>query len=132
MNAHVHGPTSEGGGANDGAPVGRARATLRRRPWLVPSAFAALLVGGLVIAGIVSLSTVLYLVLFAGLMLMCMGGHGHGGQGHGAHGSAHDADERLLQRSSGALPERLRISRPLAQPSQQEPTTSEVERHDQH
>ena len=109
MTAHVHGSTSPGGAATDAAPPGRAPATLTQPWWLLPGVVGALLVGGLVVAGIVSLSTVLYLGLFGGMMLMCMGGHGHGGhggQGHDAHGSAPDENESLSQRSSSAQPSR--------------------------
>jgi hypothetical protein len=132
MTAHVHGSTSQGGAATDAAPPGRTPATLTRPWWLLPGVVGALLVGGLVVAGIVSLSTVLYLGLFGGMMLMCMGGHGHGGQGHGAHGSAPDENESLSQRSSGAQPGGSGSAAGLDRRAPHDPTTSETERHDQH
>jgi hypothetical protein len=132
MTAHVHGSTSQGDAATDAARPGRGPATLTRPWWLLPGVVGALLVAGLVVAGIVSLSTVLYLGLFGGMMLMCMGGHGHSGQGHGAHGTGQDGDESLSQRSSGAQPSGSGSAAGLDRRASHDPTTSETERHDQH
>lgn len=54
-----------------------------RPRWLLPGLAAGLVVAALVVAGVVSLSTVLYFGLFGGMILMHAGGHG----GHGGHGS---------------------------------------------
>ena len=135
MTAHVHGSIGQGGAASDPAPLGRNPATLTRPWWLLPGVVGALVVGSLVVAGIVSLSTVLYLGLFGGMMLMCMGGHGHGGhggQGHDAHGSAPDENESLSQRSSSAQPSGSGSAAGLDRRATYDPTTSETERHDQH
>lgn len=63
-------------------PPGRPASTLSRPWWLWPAVAAALVAGGLVLAGILSLSAVLYAGLFGGMLLMHTGGHG----GHGSHG----------------------------------------------
>lgn len=82
MTAHVHDQDDQGA---------RARtARTRARPcWLVPAIIIATVAGGLVVAGVVPLSTVLSAGLFGGMILMHLGGHGsHGSHGgHAAHGS---------------------------------------------
>lgn len=133
MTAHVHGSTDQGGAATDAAPPSRASATLARPWWLLPGVVAALLVGGLFAAGIVSLSTAAYLGLFGGMLLICMGGHGHGGhggQGHGTHGSAPAENASLSRPSSSPQPSGPGSAAGLiGEPH--DPTTSETKRHDQ-
>ena len=65
--------------APDRAPSARARSW---RP--LAAVLATLVVGGLVVAGVVPLSTVVYLGLFGGMLLMHAGGHGQGA--HAGHG----------------------------------------------
>ncbi len=52
-----------------------------------PGIVGAIVVVGLVVAGVASLSTVLYVAFFGGMILMHVGGHGH--RGHGAGGIDH-------------------------------------------
>ena len=52
-----------------------------RPRWLLPALVAVGIAVALVLAGVVSLSTVLYVGMFGGMMLMHVGGHGD----HGAH-----------------------------------------------
>lgn len=68
-------------------------ATARPRPrWLLPGVAVAMVAAVLVIAGVVPLSTVVYVALFGGMILM-HAGHG----GHSAHVSH---DEHLSRPSS--------------------------------
>lgn len=77
MTAHVHDDQEAA------SPVGQKRARPR---WLLPALIVAIVAGGLVLAGVVPLSTVLYGGLFGGMIMMHVGGHGgHGG--HDGHGS---------------------------------------------
>lgn len=62
-----------------------------RPRWLGPVAVATVIAAVLVLAGVVALSTVFYAGLFGGMILMHVGGHGHGGRG-GGH-EAHDVEE---------------------------------------
>jgi hypothetical protein len=61
-----------------------------RPRWLLPALLTLTITVALVAAGFVSLSTVLYVGLFGGMILMHLGGHGaHGGHGgRGGHGRA--------------------------------------------
>lgn len=105
MTAHAHDvpqPDNEQGG---GQPIRAEWSTSASRPWwMMPALAAVLVVGGLVAAGILSLSTVLYVGLFGGMMLMHVGGHGmhggHGGGGHAGHASR-TADAQGDERPSG-------------------------------
>lgn len=96
MTTHVHDPAIEerdpgrAGTTATGSPVG----ALRRPGWLVPALAIGVLGIGLAVAGVVPLSTVLYAGAFGGMLLMHLGGHGHGGHGNG--GPADD-----LSRGSG-------------------------------
>lgn len=54
-----------------------------RPRWLAPLAVAAVIAAVLVLAGVVALSTVFYAGLSGGMILMHVGGHGHGGRGGG-------------------------------------------------
>lgn len=143
MTAHVHDPATHGGGV-PATNRGVATSTGPTRPrWLVPGLLIALLVGGLVVAGVVSISTVLYAGLLGGMILLHMGGHGHGGHSHGDHGggvaSGHTGHSSgtseaadLSRGSSGSQPP---DSRSVAGPDERaanESTTSETEHHDQH
>ena len=70
MTAHVH-------NHSDAEPARRANALPR---WLIPGLAIAFVVAGLILAGVVSLSTALFLGFFGGMILMHTGGHGaHGG-----------------------------------------------------
>ncbi len=62
-----------------------------RPRWLGPLAVAAVIAAVLVLAGVVTLSTVFYAGLFGGMILMHVGGHGHAG--HGAGHEAHDVED---------------------------------------
>ncbi len=143
MSAHIHDPAMQGSAV--AAPNrGGATSTGPARPrWLVPGLLIALIAGGLVVAGVVSMSTVLYAGLFGGMILMHMGGHGHGGHSHGGHGgdvaSGHpgrssetsDGDD-LSRGSHGSQPPDSRSVAGLDERAANESTTSETERHDQH
>lgn len=72
---------------HDGASTRRSG----RPRWLGPLAVAVVIAAVLVLAGVVALSTVFYAGLFGGMILMHLGGHGHGG--HGAGHEAHDVEE---------------------------------------
>lgn len=96
------------GSSADGPPGAGAGSTVRRAPWprwLFPVVAAAAVVLGLVVIGIVPLSTVLYAGLFGAMILMHVGGHGHGGHGHGGHGHENAAG-REVARSHEAAGER--------------------------
>lgn len=54
--------------------------------WLLPGLLLCIAAAGLVVTGVLSLSTVLYAGLFGGMILMHLGGHGGHGSGHGVHG----------------------------------------------
>ncbi len=72
------------------APPAATPRSRGRSRWLLPAMAGVILVGGLVIAGIVPLSAVLYGGLFGAMILMHVGG-GHGGHGgHGDHGDHGD------------------------------------------
>jgi hypothetical protein len=95
MTTHVHDPSIEGDDPGRGGTTatGHHDAAFRRPGWLLPALAIGLLAIGLVVAGVVSLSTVLYAGAFGGMLLMHLGGHGHG-----AHGGGHGND---LSRGSG-------------------------------
>jgi len=151
MTAHAHDPGAHQGGPH-AEPVERAAPTTTSRPrWLVPGLVGAAIVGGLVVAGVVPLSTVLYAGLFGGMILMHVGGHGHGGHGgHGGQGGGHrehgggpagegrnlrsdgtDAAADLSARSGGAQPRGSGSVAGLDERVRDDSTTSETEQHDQ-
>ena len=139
MTAHVHDPATHGGPARNVARPGRRSDASTRPRWLLPAVLAAIVAGALVVAGVVSLSTVLYAGLFGGMILMHMGGHGHGGHGGGGGGDArrggpagetHDAS--LSRRSSGAQEAETGWSEGPDERAADDVTTSETNRHDQH
>ena len=103
MTTHVHDPANEERDPGRGGTTasGRPDAAFRRPGWLLPALAIGLLAIGLVVAGVVSLSTVLYAGAFGGMLVMHLGGHGHGAHGGGAHGGgAHGND---LSRASGGF-----------------------------
>ncbi len=103
MTAHVHDAATQGA-ATDARPPDRIGVTATRPWWLLPGIIGALVAGGLVLGGVVSLSMVLYVGLFGGMMLMHVGGHGHGGHvsaGHATHsGNASETGDANLSRRS--------------------------------
>lgn len=138
MTTNVHDAAAHGGGphAEPAATRGWSLAALRPR-WLVPGLVVAVIVGGLVVAGVISLSTVLYVGLFGGMMLMHLGGHGHGGHGGGGHvGRGQDihADEAedLSRRSSDAQVAESGSVAGLDRRVRDDTTTDETDHHDQH
>lgn len=74
--------------------------------WLVPGLAALLVAIGLVVAGVLSASTLLYVGLFGGMLFMHLGGHGgHGSHGtHGTHGDEGTDAKDLTQRSGSSQP----------------------------
>lgn len=96
MTTHVHDPSidADDSGRGDATATGHPDAAFRRPAWLLPALAIGVLGIGLVVAGVVSLPTVLYVGAFGGMLLMHLGGHGHGGHGNG--GPAAD-----LSRGSG-------------------------------
>jgi hypothetical protein len=86
MTAHPHDPSSEtADSSSDGSVPAVHHEPAPARPWwLLPALLAGALAAGLVIAGLVSPSTAISVGLVGGMMLMHLGGHGHGG--HGGHG----------------------------------------------
>lgn len=114
MTVHAHDPAVHTDSAGPG-PAGGATATTAARPrWLVPGLAIGVIVATLVVAGVLSLSTVLYAGLIGGMLVMHLGGHGgHGGHGgnSGPGGNGGDdqapADERTKQaRDEGERPAR--------------------------
>lgn len=110
----------------------KGRATCR-------SVVVAVVVGGLVVAGVVPLSTVLYAGLFGGMILMHLGGQGHGGhggghtgRGHSLHGDGEDETDDLSRRSSGAQAADSGSAAGLDERTRGNSTTSETDDHDQH
>ena len=90
MTAHVHDPAMHPLDEAVDAPsaASSATGTSTRPRWFVPGIAVGVVVAGLVLAGVVSLSTALSAGLFGGMLLMHLGGHGmHGG--HGGGGGAH-------------------------------------------
>lgn len=82
----------------DGSAPAVLLAAISRSRWLVPGVAIATLMGALVVTGVLSVSTVLYIGLFGGMMLMHLGGHGmHGGHADGH--ARHDADDQATSAS---------------------------------
>lgn len=87
----AHDPATHGGNPLPEPTTTGVAPTRSSRPrWLLPGLLVAVVAAGLVAAGVVSLSTVLYVGLFGGMILMHVGGHGHGG--HGGHGGGTKSD----------------------------------------
>lgn len=108
MTAHAHDSTQHDSHAGAGLARGErpAMETASRPRWLMPGVAVVLVAGGLVAAGVLSLSTVLTLGLFGGMMFMHLGGHGmHGGHGGGGGHGSHEGGmgaRRALDRDQGA------------------------------
>ena len=103
--------------------------------WLWPGVAAGLVLTGLVIAGVLSLSAVLYIGLFGGMLLMHGGGHGgHGGHsGHEDHGGDTPSDTQALShRSHGSKSEQPGSAAGLDDRATSDPKASETDDHDQH
>jgi hypothetical protein len=88
---------------------------------------------GLVIAGVLSASTVLYVGLFGGMLFMHLGGHG----GHGGHSAQPGGDEGtgakdLSGRSDGSQPSVSGSHHGLEHRASTEQNQSETTNHDQH
>jgi len=141
MTAPVHDPAKHGDALHpEATPAGGVSMTPSRPRWLLPGLLVAIVVGGLVVAGVVSLSTVLYVSLFGGMILMHAGGHGHGGhggggpagRGHSLHGDGADDPDDLSRRSSGAQPGESGSTAGLDQRARDNSATSETDDHDQH
>ena len=91
MTAHTHDPVAHNSsGRPKPASAGGTDRTAARPRWLLPGLLIGIVAAGLVVTGVLSLSTVLYAGLFGGMILMHLGGHG-GHSGHGGHGDGHDA-----------------------------------------
>ena len=138
MTSHSHDPAA---GAID--PLRRSTATdppasrPARPRWLLPGLAAAAVGIGLVLAGVVSASTLLYVALFGGMLLMHLGGHGHGGQGaqggHGTHGGdAGTPGQDLSERSGGSQPDGSGSRPGLDDRASNNQDQSETTEHDQH
>lgn len=111
MTTHVDDPSIDGDPRRARAATDRPQTAPARPRWLLPGLAAALVAAGLVVAGVVSLSTMLYIAVFGGMLLMHLGGHGHGGHGggghseHGAQGGGEMSDDHdLSRRSDGSQP----------------------------
>lgn len=121
--AHAHDPAMNPADDTVEAPTGDTRAggTSTRPRWLLPGLAVAVVVAGLVVAGVVSLSTALSAGLFGGMLLMHLGGHGmhggHGGGGHGGHADGSSPDGRVSS-------EQQRMSQP------EEPGSAGATRHE--
>ena len=105
--------------------------------WLWPAVAAGIVVTGLVISGVLSLSAVLYIGLFGGMLLMHGGHGGHGGSGgHGGHedhgGGTTSDTEALSHRSVGSQPEQSGSAAGLDGRAMNDPKASETDDHDQH
>ena len=100
--------------------------------WLMPALVGVPLVGALLVFGVLSPSSLLYIGLFGGMMLVCMGSHGHGG-GAGDHAdhSAMSAERDLSPHSSGAQPAESG-SVGLDDRAANDAKASETDDHDQH
>ena len=145
MTAHVHDPSAHDDGRRPGpaATGGAAMASARPR-WLVPALAVGIIAAALVVAGVLSLSTVLYAGLFGGMILMHLGGHGGHGGGHAGHGGGqggrHDghgggtaSDPNDLRRpSSDSQPLASGSSGGLDDRASIHGTGSEIDEHDQH
>ena len=83
MTEHAHDPAAHADSPRPGPVAAGGTATTASRPrWLLPGLVAGIVVGALVVAGVLSFSTVLYAGLLGGMLLMHLGGHG-GHRGHG-------------------------------------------------
>lgn len=141
MRAQVHEHVASGGGPPAGPATTASRPPAWRPRWLVPGLVVAVavIVGALVVAGVVSASTVLYAGLVGGMMLIHLGGHGHGGHGgggtgcgHTEHGDATDDAGDLSRDSADVQPSEPRSAAGLDERARNDSATRETDGHDQH
>lgn len=132
MTAHVHDPAAHGGRTPAHHSAGAASTASTRPRWLLPGLLIALVAGGLVFLGVLSLSAVLYAGIFGGMILMHAGGHGHGGHGSAGHASHAGRAEDLSGGSSDTQPSGSGSAAGLDERPANDAKTSETERHDQH
>lgn len=136
MTSHVHEHTAHGGTRHDPGPGDEPKTASRPR-WLLPGIVVAVVAGGLVVGGVISLSTVLYAGLFGGMILMHLGGHGHGGHGADGAGRGHGLDgdgtahADLSRRSSGPQAGEPGSTPGLDRRARQSSTSSETDDDDQ-
>jgi hypothetical protein len=92
MTTHVHDHPIHAAGPRPDAQGPQASGLVRpaRPRWLLPGLAIGLVAAALVVGGFMSLSTVLSLGFFGGMILMHTGGHG----GHGGHASHGGRDAR--------------------------------------
>ena len=134
MTAHVRHPSAADESRPRGARAtgGGARTSTRPR-WLLPALGAGTIAAALVVAGVLSFSSVLYLALFGGMFLMHAGGHGSRDGGHDAHGAEEAGDAQDLRRpSSSSQPTAPDSEGGLDAPAPLDRTGSEADDHDQH
>lgn len=124
---------------SDPAATNPAQSRPTRPRWLLPGLAAAFVAAGLVVAGVVSLTTMFYLVAFGGMLLLHLGGHGHGGHGghagHGGHGSPATSDDQDLSGGSDASqPSRSALGGELDDraPNQNRSETHDDDEHSSH
>jgi len=130
----AHDPSTHSGSRP--ASVAAGTPTIANRPrWLMAALAVGIVAVGLVATGVLSLSTVLYAGLFGGMILMHVGGHGHGGHGrsgsHARHGAGIPRDEDLSRPSPGSQPASPRSSSGLEDRASDDPKASETHDHDQ-
>jgi hypothetical protein len=109
-----------------GVPQQQAQLNWRRPSWLLLALVASLIGASLVVAGVVSAEVAIYVGVFGAMMLMHIGGHGHG---------AHGVDIRDDQsagpaghpRGSEDLDQARSTTQPLAPPSVAERQRSTAE-----
>ena len=139
MTAHAHDPAAHTDGRRPlPAGTGATKATAARPRWLMPGLLVVIAAAGLVVAGVLSLSTVLYAGLFGGMILMHVGGHGghgsHGGGrgGHGDHGDDPTNAEDLSARSPGPQAPGSVFKGELEDRASTDRRGNETDDHDQH
>ena len=110
--------------APEAGPVPRARPR-----WLLPGLVGVIVAAGLVLANVASLSTVLYVGLIGGMILMHAGHGGHGG--HGNHGGP-NAPEDLSHGSHGTQPDGSALPDAREDRAAITSSSNETEHHDQH
>ena len=138
MTAHAHDPSTHRDSRPAPATAG-ARTTSALPRWLLPALAVGIVAAGLVVACVVSLSTVIYAGLFGGMILMHVGGHGgHGGHGgpagsgsHSGQGAAASRNVELSQLSPGSQPGPARSTSGLDDRASDDPNRSETHDHDQ-
>jgi hypothetical protein len=98
MTPNVQDPSAPDVRPQPGQARNERRTPAGARPrWLLPGMVSGLVAAALVVAGVVPLSTVLYVGMFGGMLLMHLGGHGGHGRapgGHDGHGGADEPGDR--------------------------------------